>query len=316
VPAATALGDANAAIAKLYGRELVEDLELQIAAGYDRSTMDREIERAGLDFQISTRLTSWVAVSKERTVDPGAPTRREEIPVELPYGMSIEGLGLRRTTGTAMGQAVAKSAPGAVAPAPMRMLETEGESAPEEAYESAFDMAEDLAGALEPEPITGASLPAAPPPPGPKDELRRSRGPAQPPKKPAAPAARPPMLERPEPEQKKADREAGAFTGRPGRYQGRRLAGRIVYRSGRRLVLEILVGGGSLDWKRPEAAVAIQRDGTSVPAKVEVEGSTRDGTYPQGTWIRVVLELSSDAGDIATVSLDPTGESITVVISG
>ena len=220
VPAATAPGDGNTALAKLYGRELVEDLELQIAAGFDKADMDRQIEQAGLDFQISTRLTSWVAVSKERTVDPGAPTRREEVPVELPHGMSVEGMGLRRRSASLPMQGIAKAAP---APGPMgssmrRQLEVEGESAPEEAFDSAFDMGEDL----EPEPTTGAALPAAPasggaPPPPPKDDATRYRAAERPSKKPAPPAARAPMPPRfeprPEPkpkpaeqsEQKKAD---------------------------------------------------------------------------------------------------------------
>ncbi|HEY8206249.1 MAG TPA: VIT domain-containing protein [Myxococcaceae bacterium] len=337
MPAATAAGDGNVALAKLYGRELVEDLELQIAAGFDKAAMDRQIEQAGLHFQISTRLTSWVAVSKERTVDPGAPTRREEIPVELPHGMSVEGMGLRRHSSPAASQAVAKAAPArAAAPVSLERLtrhkleaDVEGESAPEEAYASAFDMAEEV-GELEPEPITGASLPAGPasggaPPPPAEDEATRYRAPAQPPaKKPAAPpAARAPMAPRFEPkpkpveqsEQKKADLPQDKSKGGR-RAAGRRYVGRIVHRSGRRVVLEVLVGGGSLDWARPEAAVAIGRDGVPVPAKVEAEGTTRDGTHPQGVWIRVVLELSSDAGDIALVNLDPSGEGLLVVISG
>jgi Ca-activated chloride channel family protein len=86
-------GEGHAAIASLYGREAVEDLELARAAGV--SVSDDDIARIGLDFQIATRLTSWVAVSDEPTVDPRQPTRRERIPHALPYGMSIAGLGLR-----------------------------------------------------------------------------------------------------------------------------------------------------------------------------------------------------------------------------
>jgi Ca-activated chloride channel family protein len=92
VQAVTA-GEGQAAIASLYGREAVEDLELSRAAAMPVS--DDEIVRIGLDFQIATRLTSWVAVSEEPTVDPRQPTRRERIPHALPYGMSVEGLGLR-----------------------------------------------------------------------------------------------------------------------------------------------------------------------------------------------------------------------------
>src|SRR5262249_44495085 len=43
----------------------------------------------------ATRATAWVAVSEERTVDPTSPIRRDRIPQALPYGMSVEALGLR-----------------------------------------------------------------------------------------------------------------------------------------------------------------------------------------------------------------------------
>ena len=93
--APTSPGEGNPAVVALFGREAVEDLETRLAAGGRAREIDAEIEGLGLDFQIATRLTSWVAVSKERTVDPGDPRRRERMPHELPHGMSAEGLGLR-----------------------------------------------------------------------------------------------------------------------------------------------------------------------------------------------------------------------------
>jgi Ca-activated chloride channel family protein len=91
--AAVAAGQGRPAVVSLYGREAVEDLELSRAAGLPVD--ERDVERIGLDFQIATRLTSWVAVSEEPSVDPRQPVRRERIPHALPHGMSIEGLGLR-----------------------------------------------------------------------------------------------------------------------------------------------------------------------------------------------------------------------------
>jgi len=85
-------GEGTPGIVSFYGRESVEDLEVQRAAGAE---VDRDVERIGLDFQIATRLTSWVAISEEPAVDPSQPVRRERIPHALPAGMSIEGLGLR-----------------------------------------------------------------------------------------------------------------------------------------------------------------------------------------------------------------------------
>jgi hypothetical protein len=86
-------GKGSAAVVTVYGREAVEDLELRAASGEE--SVDAEIERLGLQFQIATRLTSWVAVSEEPAVDPTQPSRRERMPHALPAGMSVEGLGLR-----------------------------------------------------------------------------------------------------------------------------------------------------------------------------------------------------------------------------
>ncbi len=82
-------------LAALFGREAVEEVELVAALGRDRAGSDAAVERLGLDFQLATRRTAWVAVSDEATVDPRQPTRREVVPQELPHGMSVAGLGLR-----------------------------------------------------------------------------------------------------------------------------------------------------------------------------------------------------------------------------
>jgi Ca-activated chloride channel family protein len=89
-----AAGAGRGGVVALYGREAVDDLEVRrVAEG--APAVDGVIERLGLAFQIATRLTSWVAVSEEPTVDPRAPWRRERMPHALPAGLSAEGLGLR-----------------------------------------------------------------------------------------------------------------------------------------------------------------------------------------------------------------------------
>jgi hypothetical protein len=100
----------SGAIVALFGREKVEDLELDLAAGAERTKIEPEIERAGLDHGIATRLTSWVAVSEQPDVDPRLPVRRERIPQTLPYGVSAEGLGLRAASAAASAAAFATSA--------------------------------------------------------------------------------------------------------------------------------------------------------------------------------------------------------------
>src|SRR5690606_19805221 len=87
-------GHGNGALPALFARERVEDLEMHIAANAPRAELERDIERLGLDFGISTRLTSWVAVSRNATVDPTQPTRRMTQPQALPPGLSVAALSL------------------------------------------------------------------------------------------------------------------------------------------------------------------------------------------------------------------------------
>lgn len=87
------LGQGHGGVVARFGREHVEDLEMELTATHDSARIDRAIERAGLTFQIATRLTSWIAVTEEVTVK-SAP-RHETMPHELPDGVSAEGLGLR-----------------------------------------------------------------------------------------------------------------------------------------------------------------------------------------------------------------------------
>ncbi|MBN2496807.1 MAG: VWA domain-containing protein [Deltaproteobacteria bacterium] len=90
-------GEGSPAVIALYGREAVEDLEMRRAAG-EGEALDAQIEALGLEYQIATRLSSWVAVSETVDVDSGQPVRRERMPQELPFGLSAAGLGLRPTT--------------------------------------------------------------------------------------------------------------------------------------------------------------------------------------------------------------------------
>jgi Ca-activated chloride channel family protein len=103
---ATAAGIGDPALVRHFAREQVEDIETLIAAGLARDG-DARIEALGLRYGIATRMTSWIAVSAQVTVDPTAPTRTVEQPHELPAGMSAEGLGLRRATSSEKGAGAA-----------------------------------------------------------------------------------------------------------------------------------------------------------------------------------------------------------------
>lgn len=84
-------GTGPGAIARLYGRECAEHIEMRIAGGEE---LDDELERIGLSYRIATRRTSWIAVSEEPTVDPTAPIRRVKIAHSLPAGLSAQGVGI------------------------------------------------------------------------------------------------------------------------------------------------------------------------------------------------------------------------------
>jgi Ca-activated chloride channel family protein len=82
-------GEGNQAIVALYGRERVADLEARTML----DPADAMIEEVGLQFQIATRLTSWIAVDETRVVK--GPERTQNVPQELPYGTKAQSFGLR-----------------------------------------------------------------------------------------------------------------------------------------------------------------------------------------------------------------------------
>ncbi len=91
----------SAAVRARFARDRVEDHELHLAAGGYASEIDREIEALGVTFQIATRLTSWVAISRDVTVGRDTARRHETQPQEMVHGVSVEGLGLRAPTDAA-----------------------------------------------------------------------------------------------------------------------------------------------------------------------------------------------------------------------
>jgi hypothetical protein len=81
----------------LFGREAIEDMELELAAvrhGRGKEEAEDRIETLGLRHGIASRKTSLVAISEDPTVDPKDPRRRERLAVEVPAEVSAEGAGL------------------------------------------------------------------------------------------------------------------------------------------------------------------------------------------------------------------------------
>lgn len=73
-------------IGALFGRDAIEDAEIEFAATGDSSGYRRQIESLGLRHCISSSMTSLIAISEDVTVDPRDPRRRERLPVEVPAG--------------------------------------------------------------------------------------------------------------------------------------------------------------------------------------------------------------------------------------
>jgi uncharacterized protein with von Willebrand factor type A (vWA) domain len=101
----TAPGFGLPAIRTLWARETIERLELDLACGGPRDAIECRIEQIALEHSVASRLTSWVAIAEEPSVDPREPIRVERIPQALPYGMSASGLGLLPLTALAAPQA-------------------------------------------------------------------------------------------------------------------------------------------------------------------------------------------------------------------
>lgn len=262
------VGTGSKALAALFGRERVEDLELELASGESGSKRNAEIERLGLLHRISTRLTSWVAVSQKVTVDPRDPTRTERMPQALPYGMSVEGFGLRQM------------AP----PPPM----------------AAMPMASMPRGAIP----RRTSVAGAMPPPRAKERMKKLQVPFEPEEEPLASAdfGAPgdvddlfgeveegaleddealPIAERVEPmAEKLTERLPSGGAPKP--------RGRVVLRTAKELVLEVTLVRGT-EWT-PDAKVLLQfADGTELALEVVTERSTKAGNFPADTVLRIVL---------------------------
>lgn len=83
--------DGNPAIAHLWGRQRIKSLMTEMAGGEVQSLVDA-ITATALDYRLLSQYTAFVAVSEEVRVDPDGTSRRVEVPVEIPDGVSYEGI--------------------------------------------------------------------------------------------------------------------------------------------------------------------------------------------------------------------------------
>jgi Ca-activated chloride channel family protein len=81
----------NPAIAHLWGRQRIKSLMTEMAGDEVQSLVDA-ITTTALDYRLLSQYTAFVAVSEEVRVDPDGSSRRVEVPVEIPDGVSYEGI--------------------------------------------------------------------------------------------------------------------------------------------------------------------------------------------------------------------------------
>ncbi len=82
-------------LASLWARTKIEDLASSDYAALQRGAVPlalrNEITKLGLDYRLMTQFTAFVAV-EEKTVTEGGAPRRIEVPVEMPAGVSYQGV--------------------------------------------------------------------------------------------------------------------------------------------------------------------------------------------------------------------------------
>lgn len=282
--------DDRPAIAALFAREAVEDLETKLAAGAERHAIDRAVEDLGVRYQIATRLTSWIAVDKKVSVDPLAPARKEVMPQMLPYGMSVDGFGLRTTAlplpppaaayipspGMIMPQSL--GAPlggmGGAPPAPAR-----GRAAFHADAEDGFaeeEAEQDVARTIAREEAAPTPKPAAE-----KAKKVSSTGAPPPPLGAAPPRTPAPLLRSP--------LASPAPFGRA----------KLVRREGREVTIEITMTA-PFAWDPTTFVALVLADGVHLAGRVELAKTTRAASLVAGQVVRlvVVLDLQPSAAPV------------------
>ncbi|NJM62878.1 MAG: after-VIT domain-containing protein [Oscillatoriales cyanobacterium RU_3_3] len=81
----------NPAIAQLWGRSRIKDLMNQLFGGESPSLVE-SVTNTALNYRLLSEYTAFVAVSEEVRVEPDGTRRRVQVPVELPQGVSYEGV--------------------------------------------------------------------------------------------------------------------------------------------------------------------------------------------------------------------------------
>ena len=83
-------GDSQA-IAQLWGRAKIKDTMTAMVGGETTSGVET-VTQTALDYQLLSEYTAFIAVSEEVRVNPDGTRERVDVPVELPDGVSYEGI--------------------------------------------------------------------------------------------------------------------------------------------------------------------------------------------------------------------------------
>ena len=258
-----AAGEGSPAVVTLVGRERVADLELKAALGED---VHASVEALGLGYQISTRRTSWVAVSRERTVDPTAPTRSERVPQDLPYGTSAEGLGLRA--------AMPSMSPAGGAPPPMMPRQALAAPVPAPSRSSRTPKTKNAKGMLRQVVDFFAVEAESEAPPHPHHSAHEG----------AAPPL-PPMADE-DADDAQHDEDALDLT------MGLSLPARLILGKGDQLTIQVEIPQ-ALHWSKTGRVVTVHLSrGRTMQAILQPNRTTRDGLVPAGASLRLTLEAT------------------------
>ena len=120
---ATPMDFGNPAVAQLWGRSRIKDLMNQMFGGETKSLVEA-VTNTALSYRLLSEYTAFVAVSEEVRVEPDGSRRRVQVPVELPQGVSYEGIfeseGAEATRG-GLSSFTSNRAPAPVSPGPARV---------------------------------------------------------------------------------------------------------------------------------------------------------------------------------------------------
>jgi Ca-activated chloride channel family protein len=89
--AASATDFGNPAVAQLWGRSRIQDLMNQMFGSETKSLVEA-VTNTALTYHLLSEYTAFVAVSEEVRVEPDGSRRRVQVPVELPQGVSYDGI--------------------------------------------------------------------------------------------------------------------------------------------------------------------------------------------------------------------------------